>query len=186
MSQAPYEAPNKTTKSTKCLKVVSLFDGIACGRVALERAGYAVSEYHAFEIDKFARAVSRHNYPDIVQHGDVLDFDFFGFADKGISLVMGGSPCVHWSCAKSSNREVDKNGMGWTLFMRFVDAVRQTKARHFLYENVASMPANIKAYISEELGVEPVLINSALVSAQHRKRLYWTNIGSNISAAVSF
>ena len=158
------------------LKVVSLFDGISCGRVALERAGYAVSAYHAFEIDKFARAVSRHNYPDIVQHGDVLGFDFLRLADNNIDLVIGGSPCTFWSIAKSYNREIDKNGMGWKLFMRFVDAVRQIRPRHFLYENVASMPANIKAYISEELGCEPVLINSALVSAQHRKRLYWTDI----------
>ena len=155
------------------LNTVSLFDGISCGRVALERAGYAVNSYHAFETDKYARAVSRYNYPDITQHGDVLNADFSRFAD--IDLVMGGSPCTFWSVAKT-NREVDKDGMGWKLFMRFVEAVRQIKPRYFLYENVASMPQNIKAYISEELGVEPVLINSALVSAQSRKRLYWTNI----------
>ena len=162
MSQAPHG-----------LKVVSLFDGIACGRVALERAGYAVSDYHAFEIDKFARAISRYNYPDIVQYGDVLDADFTQFA--GYDMVIGGSPCTFWSIAKA-NREVDKSGMGWLLFMRYVEAVRQIKPRFFFYENVASMPHTIKAYISEELGCEPVFINSALVSAQQRKRLYWTNI----------
>jgi DNA (cytosine-5)-methyltransferase 3A len=102
-----------------------------------------------------------------------LDADFTKFI--GYDFVMGGSPCTFWSIAKA-NREVDKNGMGWKLFMRFVEAVRQIRPRFFLYENVASMPANIKAYISEELGCEPVLINSALVSAQQRKRLYWTNI----------
>jgi len=103
----------------------------------------------------------------------VLGADFRKFA--GYGLVMGGSPCTFWSIAKTG-REVDKDGMGWELFMRFVDAVRQVEPQYFLYENVASMPAGIKAYISEELGCEPVFINSALVSAQQRKRLYWTNI----------
>lgn len=155
------------------LKIVSLFDGISCGRVALDRLGLTVSAYEAFEIDKYARAVSRYNYPDICQHGNVLDADFSQFA--GYDLVMGGSPCTFWSIAKQ-DREVDKDGMGWKLFMRFVEVVRIIRPRYFLYENVASMPKNIKEYISEELGCEPVLINSALVSAQHRKRLYWTNI----------
>ena len=155
------------------IKVVSLFDGISCGRVALDRLGIAVSAYEAFEIDKYAKSISRYNYPDIRQHGDVLDADFSQFI--GYDLVMGGSPCTFWSIAKT-NREVDKDGMGWKLFMRFVEAVRIIKPRVFLYENVASMPKNIKDYISEELGCEPVHVNSALVSAQHRKRLYWTNI----------
>jgi len=90
---------------------------------------------------------------------------------------MAGSPCTFWSIAKYK-REVDKNGMGWKLFMRFVEAIKQIRPQYFLYENVASMPNNIRDYISEELGCEPVLINSALVSAQNRKRLYWTNICS--------
>ncbi|WP_303860717.1 DNA cytosine methyltransferase [Alkalibaculum bacchi] len=150
-----------------------MFDGIACGRVALDRAGIAVSAYEAYEIDKFPRSISRYNYPDIRHHGDVLGADFSQFA--GYDLVMGGSPCTFWSIAKN-DREVDKNGMGWKLFMCFVEAVRIIKPKCFLYENVASMPANIKAYISEELGSEPIFINSALVSAQQRKRLYWTNI----------
>jgi len=156
--------------------VVSLFDGIACGRVALERAGHTVFSYHAYEIDRYAKAVSRYQYHDIIHHGDVLDADFTQFSD--IDLVIGGSPCTFWSIAKAQ-REIDKSGKGWKLFMRFVEAVRQIKPRFFLLENVASMPKNIKAYISEELCVEPVLINSALVSAQSRKRLYWTNINGN-------
>ena len=155
------------------LKAVSLFDGISCGRVALNRAGIMVSQYEAFEIDKYAIAVSRYNYPAITQHGNVLDADFNQFA--GYDIVMGGSPCVFWSIART-NREVNKEGMGWKLFMRFVEAVRLINPSFFIYENVASMPAGIKAYISEELGCEPVLINSSRVSAQQRKRLYWTNI----------
>ena len=159
--------------SRRGIKVVSLFDGISCGRLALDRAGIAVSSYEAFEIDKYAVAVSRYNYPDIKQRGDVLDADFSRY--RGYDLVMGGSPCTFWSIAKTG-REVDKSGKGWELFVRFVEAVRLISPRFFLYENVASMPAGIKAHISEELGVEPMLINSALVSAQQRKRLYWTNI----------
>ena len=156
------------------LKIVSLFDGVSCGRLALDRAGIAVSIYEAFEIDKYAMAVSRYNYPEIRQNGDVLDADFARYQDYDI--VMGGSPCTFWSIAKTG-REVDKTGAGWMLFMRFVEAVRQIKPRFFLYENVASMPASIKAYISDELLCAPVHINSALLSAQQRKRLYWTNIG---------
>ena len=155
------------------LKVVSLFDGISCGRVALERAGYAVLAYEAFEIDKYARSISRFNYPSITHRGDVFDADYKRFT--GYDLVIGGSPCSFWSIAKH-NREMEKDGMGWKLFMRFIEAVWQIQPYYFLYENVASMPNNIKDYISDELGCEPILINSALVSAQQRKRLYWTNI----------
>jgi DNA (cytosine-5)-methyltransferase 3A len=155
------------------LKAVSLFDGISCGRLALERAEYAVSSYAAFEIDKFARAISRYNYPDIKQCGDVFDADFNQFA--GADLVIGGSPCAFWSVSKA-RREISKDGQGWRLFMRFAEAVRQIKPRFFLYENVATMHRDIRSYISGELACEPILINSSLVSAQQRKRLYWTNI----------
>ncbi|GHU45747.1 hypothetical protein FACS1894120_1200 [Clostridia bacterium] len=158
---------------SKKVNVVSLFDGISCGRVALDRAGIAVNFYDTYEIDKYAKSISKYNYPDITNHGDVLTADFSEFV--GYDLVMGGSPCTFWSIAKT-NREVDKDGIGWKLFMCFVEAMRTIKPRIFLYENVASMPQSIKAYITEELGVEPILINSALVSAQQRKRLYWTNI----------
>ncbi|MCL2047157.1 MAG: DNA cytosine methyltransferase [Defluviitaleaceae bacterium] len=155
------------------LNIVSLFDGISCGRVAIERAGYAVSSYVAFEIDKYARAISRFNYPDIEHYGDVMEADFNKFA--GYDMVMGGSPCTFWSIARA-NREVDKDGIGWKLFMKFVEAVRIIKPRFFFYENVASMPSTIRDFISEEFGCKPIMINSALVSAQQRKRLYWTNI----------
>lgn len=119
-------------------------------------------------------AISRFNYPDIKQYGDVLSADFSMFT--GFDMVMGGSPCTFWSCARGKGREVDKSGVGWLLFSKFVDAVRIVRPKWFFYENVASMPDTIRAYISEELGVEPIMINSALVSAQQRKRLYWTNI----------
>ncbi|MCL2392980.1 MAG: DNA cytosine methyltransferase [Oscillospiraceae bacterium] len=153
--------------------MVSLYDGVSCGRLALEKAGYAVSHYEAFEFNKSARAISRYRYPHIVHHGDVLDADFRQFIDYDI--VMGGSPYIFWSAAKQ-NQEVDKDGMGWKLFMRFVDAIWQIQPRYFLYENIAAMPSNIKEFISDELGCEPIPINSALVSAHNQNRLYWTNI----------
>ena len=155
------------------VSVISLFDGISCGRLAFDRAGIKVGSYKAFEIDKYAKAISRYNYPDIKQCGDVLDTDFSQFA--GADFVIGGSPCTFWSIAKN-NRETDKNGIGWELFVKFIEAVKIVKPKYFLYENVASMPKTIKEYITEEFETEPIMINSALVSAQQRKRLYWTNI----------
>ena len=157
------------------LRVVSLFDGISCGRVALERTGYAISYYAAYEIDKYAKAISRYQYPDIVHNGDVMLGDFTQFTD--IDIIIGGSPCQKFSIAQSSkSREIEKGGVGWELFMKYVEAVRTIKPAHFLYENVASMHKNMRQYITEELGCEPIMINSSLVSAQQRKRLYWTNI----------
>jgi DNA (cytosine-5)-methyltransferase 3A len=119
-------------------------------------------------------AISRFNYPGIVQYGDVMTADFSMF--KGFDMVIGGSPCTFWSCAKGKDREDSKGGVGWLLFSRFVDAVRIVRPKWFLYENVASMPSAIKTYISEEFNAKPIMINSALVSAQQRKRFYWTNI----------
>ncbi len=155
------------------MKVLSLYDGISCGMAALERSGIAVEKYDAFEIDKYAIKVSEKNYPQIVHHGDVFDGDFTQF--KGYDLLIGGSPCTYWSIAKN-NRETTPDGMGGKLFMEFVRALQESKCRYFLYENNNSIHKDIKAFISEQLGVEPIMINSALVSAQQRKRCYWTNI----------
>ena len=155
------------------MKVLSLYDGISCGMAALERSGIAVEKYDAFEIDKYAIKVSEKNYPQIVHHGDVLDGDFTKF--KGYDLLIGGSPCTYWSIAKN-NREITPDGMGGKLFMEFVRALQESECRYFLYENNNSIHKDIKAFISEQLGVEPIMINSALVSAQQRKRCYWTNI----------
>lgn len=155
------------------MKVLSLFDGISCGMVALERAGISVENYDAYEIDKYAISVSERNYPQIVHHGDVFDGDYTQF--KGYDLLIGGSPCTYWSIAKN-NREITPDGMGGKLFMEFVRALQESECRYFLYENNNSIHKDIKAFISEQLGVEPIMINSALVSAQQRKRCYWTNI----------
>ncbi len=159
------------------MKVLSLFDGISCGRIALERAGIDVEKYDAFEIDKYAVAVSKNNYPDIVHHGNVFDGDFTKF--KGYELLLGGSPCTYWSIAKKG-RETTADGEGFRLFMEYVRALRESECKYFLYENNHSIHQNIKDEISKYLGVEPIMINSALVSAQQRKRCYWTNI-PNIS-----
>lgn len=155
------------------MKVLSLFDGISCGMLALQRAGIPVECYDAFEIDKYAVTVSDRNYPDIVHHGDVFDGDFTKF--KGYDLLLGGSPCTYWSIAKKG-RETTSDGMGFRLFMEYVRALRESECRYFLYENNYSIHQNIKDEISKHLGVQPIMINSALVSGQNRKRCYWTNI----------
>ena len=155
------------------MKVLSLFDGISCGMVALERAGIKVEKYDAFEIDKYAIKVSKKNYPQIVHHGDVFGGNFADF--KGYDLLLGGSPCTYWSIAKKG-RETTSDGIGGKLFMEYVRALRESGCKYFLYENNNSIHQNIKDFISEQLGVEPIMINSALLSAQQRKRCYWTNI----------
>ena len=155
------------------MKVLSLFDGISCGMVALERAGINVERYDAFEIDKYAIKVSEKNYPQIVHHGDAFGGNFADF--KGYDLLLGGSPCTYWSIAKAG-RETTPDGIGGKLFMEYVRALRESGCKYFLYENNNSIHQNIKDFISEQLGVQPIMINSALVSAQQRKRCYWTNI----------
>ncbi|MEE5993708.1 MAG: DNA (cytosine-5-)-methyltransferase [Oscillospiraceae bacterium] len=155
------------------MRVLSLFDGISCGMLALNRAGIPVKEYHAFEIDKYAMEVSKKNFPEIVQHGNVFDGNFKDF--QGYDLLIGGSPCTYWSISKK-NREITSDGEGFRLFMEYVRALNESKCRYFLYENNYSIHRNIKNEISEKLGVQPIMINSALVSAQQRKRCYWTNI----------
>lgn len=141
--------------------------------VALERAGIPVERYVAYEIDRYAIKVSQKNYPQIEQMGDVTTADFTQY--KGFDLLIGGSPCTYWSIAKKS-REITPDGVGGQLFLHYVRALKESGCKYFLYENNYSIHKNIKAYISEQLGVDPVMINSALVSAQQRKRCYWTNI----------
>lgn len=155
------------------MNVLSLFDGISCGMVALERSGIYVERYVAYEIDKYAISVSQKNYPMIVQCGDVTTADFA--KHKGFDLLIGGSPCTYWSVAKN-NREITPDGIGGQLFMHYVRALDESGCKWFLYENNYSIHKNIKTFISEQLGVEPIMINSALLSAQQRKRCYWTNI----------
>ncbi len=154
---------------------MSLFDGISCGMIALERLGVPINRYVAYEIDEYAIKVSQTNYPQIEQCGDVFKADFKQY--NGFDLLIGGSPCVHWSLARGSNgRETTANGLGWDLFSQYVRALNEAKPRFFLYENNVSMSDEIKECISHELNCEPIEIDSADFSAQKRRRYYWTNI----------
>lgn len=156
------------------MKILSLFDGISCGMVALERAGIPVEKYDAYEIDKYAIDVSKHNYPQINHCGDVFEAKYtIGEYD----LLIGGSPCTYWSIARvGGDRETTASGLGWDLFSQYVRALREVKPKYFLYENNQSMSNEIKECITKELGCEPYEINSADFSAQIRNRYYWTNI----------
>lgn len=154
------------------MKVLSLFDGISCGMVALERAGIPVERYVAYEIDKYAIQISKKNYPQIEHCGDVTTANFTQYQD--FDLLIGGSPCQSLSIVQSKTR---KNLDGKSkLFFEFVRAKEEMKPKYFLFENVASMNEESKQVISECLGCEPVFIDSADFSAQERPRLYWTNI----------
>ena len=155
------------------MKVLSLFDGISCGMVALERAGIPVERYVAYEIEEDAIKISNKNYSQIEHCGDVFKADFTEY--QGFDLLIGGSPCTFWSIARN-DRETTSDGFGFELFKQYVRALKESGCRYFLYENNYSMHKDIKEEITKYLGVEPIMINSELVSAQSRKRLYWTNI----------
>lgn len=158
------------------MKVLSLFDGISCGMVALERAGIDVEQYVAFEIEKNAIKISEKNYPEIVHCGDVTTADFTTFSD--FDLLIGGSPCQSLSIVQSKTRQ-NLDGKS-KLFFEFVRAFEEMKPKYFLFENVASMKDECKQVISECLGCEPIFIDSADFSAQSRPRYYWTNIPVNM------
>ena len=154
------------------MKVLSLFDGISCGMVALERAGIPVEQYVAYEIEPNAIKISQKNYPQIEHCGDVTTEDFTRYA--GFDLLIGGSPCQSLSIVQSKTRQhLDGKSK---LFFEFVRALEEVKPRYFLFENVASMNEESKCVISELLGCEPIFIDSKLFSAQQRPRYYWTNI----------
>lgn len=154
------------------VSVVSMFDGISCGMVALERAGIPVEQYMAYEIEPNAIKISKKNYPQIEHCGDVTTEDFTRYA--GFDLLMGGSPCQSLSIVQSQTRQ-HLEGKS-KLFFEFVRALKEIKPRYFLFENVASMNEESKGVISELLGCEPTFIDSKQFSAQQRPRYYWTNI----------
>jgi len=160
------------------MKILSLFDGISCARVALERAGVPVEAYYASEVDKYAMQISAKNYPDIVQMGSVTEVAWDTPSPTNepiyIDLLIGGSPCQDLSIAKKDRKGLDGARSG--LFREYVRILQEVKPKYFILENVNSMPKEAKATITEVLGVEPIMINAALVSAQNRKRLFWTNI----------
>lgn len=154
------------------MKVVSLFDGISCGLVALKLLGVEVEEYHAYEIDENAIKISNKNHPEVIRHGDVLNADFTQFTD--IDLLLGGSPCQDLSIQKA-NREGLK-GSKSSLFWKYKEALDVIKPKYFLFENVGSMKDADKLIITDALGVKPVMINADAFLPQNRERYYWTNI----------
>ena len=153
------------------VKILSLFDGMACGMIAMQLAGVDVGSYDAYEIDKYAIKTAQHNFPMIKEHGDVFAADFTQY--KGVDFLIGGSPCTYWSIAQTKNRETVASGMGWELFSQYVRALKEAKPKYFIYENNKSMSKQIRASIDDAFGFEAICINSALVSAQNRQRLYW-------------
>ena len=161
------------------MNVLSLFDGMSCGMLALDRLGIKVDKYYASEIDKYAMQVSAANYPEIIQVGDVCDLKSKDFKD--IDLILAGSPCQGFSLAGKQLAFDDPRS---ALFFEFIRLLKEIKPKYFLLENVR-MKKEFLQIISEQVsacypeitfGIDPIFINSSLVSAQSRPRYYWTNI----------
>ena len=161
------------------MKVLSLFDGMACGRIALEQLGIPIEKYYASEVDKYAIQVAQANFPDIIQVGDVCDLDPKNYMD--VDLIQAGSPCQGFSMAGKQLAFDDPRS---ALFFEFIRLLKAIKPKYFLLENV-KMKKEFLQVISEQVsacypeiifGIEPIFINSSLVSAQSRQRYYWTNI----------
>jgi DNA (cytosine-5)-methyltransferase 3A len=151
------------------MNVLSLFDGISCGQIALNKANIPYNNYFASEIDKNAIKVTQHHYPNTVQLGDVTKIEFIA---SQIDLLIGGSPCQGFSFA---GKQLNFDDPRSKLFFEFVRLINECKPKYFLLENVV-MKKEYEDIITEYLGVTPIKINSSLVSAQNRVRLYWTNI----------
>lgn len=154
------------------MNVLSLFDGISCAYEALNRSQIKINSYYAAEIDKHAIKVSESNHPDIFRLGNVKQID--GKTLPKIDLLIGGSPCQDLSIAKKDRKGL--SGERSSLFWEYVRLLHETKPTYFILENVASMSKEDKQIITKALGVEPIIFNASLVSAQSRKRLFWTNI----------
>lgn len=163
------------------LKVLSLFDGISCGRIALERANLEVEKYIAYEIEENAIKVSNTNYPDIEHFGDVTTAEFSSY--NNFDLLIGGSPCQNLCTASNSFKCQKPQGLDGEkskLFFEYIRALEEANPKYFLFENVASMKNSDRDAITSYLKVDPILIDSSFVSAQTRKRYYWTNIADVI------
>ena len=159
------------------MNVLSLFDGISCGQIALNRAGIKYDNYFASEIDKHAIKVTQHNYPNTIQLGDVTQIKASDLPK--IDLLIGGSPCQGFSfIGKGLNFEDERS----KLFFEFVRLLKATSPTYFLLENV-KMKKEHQSIITEYLSVSPIELNSSLFSAQNRKRLYWTNIPMDLQIA---
>lgn len=160
---------DKKNEKIKSINVLSLFDGISCGQVALEKCGIKINKYFASEIDKYCIQITHKNYPNTIQIGDVINIKSKSLPK--IDLLIGGSPCQDLSISKKNRQGLQ--GKRSCLFFEYVKLLKKIKPKYFLLENVNSMSKGNKQIITDILKVEPVMINSALLSAQNRKRLYW-------------
>jgi len=160
------------------MRVLSLFDGISCGRIALDNLQVKIDKYYSFEIDKYATKVSQSNWNDIDYLGDIKNFDSWYEVNHkpSIDLILCGSPCQGFSQASKDKLNFDHPQS--KLFFDFVKILKQVKPKYFLLENV-KMKKEWRDIISSYVGVEPILINSSIFSAQSRQRYYWTNIPLN-------
>lgn len=156
------------------MKVLSLFDGISIAQQALKELNIPVEKYYASEIDKYAIKITQKNFPNTIQLGDVRNISINNnhFIDKDIDLLIGGSPCQDLSIAKKGREGLAGSRSG--LFFEYARILKEFKPKYFVLENVNSMPKEAKETISQELfGIQPIMINASLVSAQNRKRLFW-------------
>lgn len=173
------------------LKVLSLFDGMSCGQIALDKLGFEVDKYYASEIKENGIKVTQDNFPNTIQLGDVTKIEYNDgvlFSENGmfevgeIDILIGGSPCQNLSIAMKSEHRKGLEGEKSQLFFEYLRILKEVNPKYFLLENVGGMSKDDKNIITELLGVEPIHINSKLVSSQLRNRYYWTNINNgNIS-----
>jgi len=156
------------------MNVLSLFDGMSCGQLALQKAGIKVDKYFASEIKPLGIKVTQENFPNTIQLGSVTELE--GKDLPKIDLLIGGSPCQNLSIAMAEEHRKGLEGDKSSLFYEYYRIFKETKPTYFFLENVGSMPKKDEDIITELMGVEPIRINSKLISPQLRNRLYWTNI----------
>ncbi len=161
---------NIIIKEQIIINILSLFDGISCGQLALQKQNIEYDRYFSSEIDNDSMKVTQHHFPNTIQLGNVIQVS--GKDLPKIDLIMGGSPCQGFSFA---GKRLNFNDPRSKLFFEFIRLLNKLNPRYFLLENV-KMKKEYQDVISNHLGVEPILINSSLISKQNRKRLYWTNI----------
>lgn len=162
---------------TKLKNVLSLFDGMSCGQIALNKNKIQYDVYYASEIDKFPIKVTQENFPNTIQLGDVTKWKEWDIEWQNVDLLMAGFPCQSWSLAGKEQGDKDPRGQLMWVMLDILNHIRSLNPNvKYLFENV-KMKKVFSDYINKAIGVEPVELNSRLVSAQERKRLYWTNLG---------
>ena len=155
---------------------LALFDGISCGRVALDRLGISITKYYTSEIDKYATAISDFHYPDNIKLGNINDWETWDIDFSQIDLILAGFPCQSWSANGQLKGIEDVRGRLVYPMLKILEAVKKVNPDvKFLFENV-KMKTIFQDFLTSLIGVEPILLNSSLLSAQNRERLYWTNI----------